>query len=271
MAQNPNNVNYKNKVSKYGTLMVRAVQGGGNGNGNGEVDELLRKIDGVVRKSNINGGGKQVTGYRNMRGGTPEESAQIISRLHNIITEQANESSQLRDRLVSTITTLTKSYANKKEEYESQLKITQTQQDQLNAALHQLAALQQQQQLDNEQQMNEQHGATQQYYQELETLHEQLQQQIAALSENETLLKQKLEELQNQINKLEGDSEKWNTQVFKNLQDTEIQLNQQVAAYKVAAATADTSVGKTIQAADEATRAAYGMSNGGSRRTTRRH
>jgi chromosome segregation ATPase len=79
LAQNPDNLDYKNKVSKYGTLMVRAVQGGGNGNG--EVDELLRKIDGVVRKNNMNGGGKQVTGYRNMRGGDGDfEEAQTKIR-----------------------------------------------------------------------------------------------------------------------------------------------------------------------------------------------
>jgi hypothetical protein len=113
LAQNPDNLDYKHKVSKYGTLMVRAVQGGGSGNG--EVDELLRKIDGVVRKNNMNGGGKQVTGYRNMRGGAggEEDAQQIglqITELTNIISQQqkafTNMSNEFRDTIIALISKL---------------------------------------------------------------------------------------------------------------------------------------------------------------------
>jgi hypothetical protein len=72
LAQNPHNQEYKNKVRKYGTLMVRSSQSGGNKSNS--VDELLRKIDHVIHTKKMNGG-KQVIGYRNMRGGVGEAEA----------------------------------------------------------------------------------------------------------------------------------------------------------------------------------------------------
>lgn len=122
LAQNPDNLDYKNKVSKYGTLMVRAVQGGGNGNG--EVDELLRKIDGVVRKNNMNGGGKQVTGYRNMRGGDGDfEEAQIhiaalgteIDRQNQAYAELVKKFSTTVGQLIAKITAEQQQLQNQKE------------------------------------------------------------------------------------------------------------------------------------------------------------
>jgi len=78
LAQNPRSQEYKNKVSKYGTLMVRASQSGGNGNG---VDDLLRKIDKIVTANKMNGGGnRKVTGYRNMRGGNPDAEIEKLRK-----------------------------------------------------------------------------------------------------------------------------------------------------------------------------------------------
>ena len=75
LAQNPHNQTYKNKVSKYGTLMMRSSQSGGkpSRDKHSNVYDLLRRIDSLVRKNNLNGGGKKVVGYRNMRGGEGEE------------------------------------------------------------------------------------------------------------------------------------------------------------------------------------------------------
>jgi chromosome segregation ATPase len=119
LAQNPDNLDYKNKVSKYGTLMVRAVQGGGNGNG--EVDELLRKIDGVVRKNNMNGGGKQVTGYRNMRGGGEFEDAQKhITALGAEIERQNQAYSALVEKFSTTVGQLIAKITEEKQQLQIQ-------------------------------------------------------------------------------------------------------------------------------------------------------
>ena len=116
LAQNPDNVDYKNKVSKYGTLMVRAVQGGGSGNGNGEVDDLLRKIDGVVRKNNMNGGGKQVTGYRNMRGGNGLKDVAKISGDIDTLQTKIQEQAIAYNKLVEEFTPIIEQLINKLEE-----------------------------------------------------------------------------------------------------------------------------------------------------------
>uniref|UniRef100_A0A6C0E0K8 Uncharacterized protein n=1 Tax=viral metagenome TaxID=1070528 RepID=A0A6C0E0K8_9ZZZZ len=247
LAQNPDNVDYKNKVSKYGTLMVRAVQGGGNGNG--EVDELLRKIDGVVRKNNMNGGGKQVTGYRNMRGGNVDESKAAIDSLKKIIKDQTENSDKLRDSLVGTINKLAESYKAKKQECEKHLANIQAQQQQLTEA---------QQRLDEAQQQLAENASNKEgHHNELEQLKQQLKLQSESLSGKEGELQNQIRQLQEEIDALKAEKQRWEAEVNQPLKtlvsDAQAKVNAQIEADN-----------KAVKEAEEAL-------NGGSRRTTRRH
>jgi molecular chaperone DnaK (HSP70) len=232
LAQNPDNVDYKNKVSKYGTLMVRAVQGGGNGNG--EVDELLRKIDGVVRKNNMNGGGKQVTGYRNMRGGGGSEDVDIISVNIETLQRKIQEQANAYDALVAEFDPIIKQLITKLDDEKTKV-------------------AQQVELVKNAQK-------------ELETTKETLQAQAnASGSEKDKAHAQQLQDLQNQLAqaKLEGENK---------MEALEKQISELKS--KVEAVVTEASQVKNTTAKDTLltqARNALSIQPGGSRRTTRRH
>ena len=229
LAQNPDNLDYKNKVSKYGTLMVRAVQGGGNG----EVDELLRKIDGVVRKNNMNGGGKQVTGYRNMRGGNGDfiEAQTKIKELGTEIDRQNRAYAELVKKFSENVNALIDRLNAEKE----QLQKKNIEIDQATTKINQL-----QQELgakgDNENQ------ELAHLREQLETQQKDLNAQIANLTQQITALKDEA------VNAADN-----------------IKQNPDITALEQRT---DSNIAKALGKDDAA---AAVSSIGGSRRTTRRH
>ena len=256
LAQNPDNVDYKNKVSKYGTLMVRAVQGGGNG----EVDELLRKIDGVVRKSNMNGGGKQVTGYRNMRGGTVEESAKTITELKNIIDTQTQNSNTLIDRLVATLNKLVVSHRAKKEECEKQLVELGNQKQQLTEAQKQLAEV--------KEQLTTNTTKKEALVRELEEFKTQTDALKLSISGKEQELSNQISQLQQKITALEKEQQEWLTRVQQPLKT----FVTDVSAVTQTRAEPNKQANALLEQLDQQEqRREAGEFDGGSRRTTRRH